>query len=556
MKYKDLVDVYEQLAGTSKRLEKTQILAAFLPLLKGREELVYLFRGRAFAEYDSREFGISTQLVIKAIARASGSAPEKVVEEFTKRGDLGDVALFLLKRKKQASLSSKELTAEHVLEVLQKLASIEGFGAVDRKLGFIVELLSSASGAESVYLIRTLLGDLRIGVADSIILDSIIQQYFADSSVKEKVYESYAMLNDFAAILKMAVKGARAFEHVVLIPGRPVQVMLAVKAMSLQEGFDVCGKPAAFEHKYDGFRLIISAEGKEVRLFTRRLEDVTKQFPDIVLAVKDHIKATSYILDAEIVGFDPRSGKYMPFEAISQRIKRKYSIEELQKELPVEVNVFDALYVDGESLLDLRFRERRELLGRIVVEERRKIKLATQLVTDSLKEAERFYAEALELGEEGVMVKNLDAPYRPGRYVGYMAKVKPVIADLDLVVVGGEYGTGKRAGGLTSFIVACRSNGEFLEVGRVSSGLKEKSEEGTSYGELDEVLQPLILSSDGNSVRVKPKIVVSVTYQNIQKSPSYSSGYALRFPRITRVRFDRGVKDIASLDEIKKEAKN
>ena len=175
------------------------------------------------------------------------------------------------------------------------------------------------------------------------------------------------------------------------------------------------------------------------------------------------------------------------------------------------------------------------------------------MITDSVSEAEKFYKDALKIGEEGIMVKNLKMPYRPGRYVGYMAKLKPDVADLDLVIVGGEYGTGKRAGGITSFIVAVRDGDKFLEVGRVSSGLKEKSSEGVSYGEIDKLLQPLIISEEGNGVRVKPKIIVSVTYQNLQASPTYSSGFALRFPRITHYRPERGLHDIASLDDVKRE---
>ncbi|MEK6886978.1 MAG: DNA ligase, partial [Nanoarchaeota archaeon] len=238
---------------------------------------------------------------------------------------------------------------------------------------------------------------------------------------------------------------------------------------------------------------------------------------------------------------------------ISQRIKRKYDISELAKKLPVELNVFDVLYIDGESVVELPFKERRKLVERIVEEVPKKIRISTQLITSDDKEAEKFYRDALKIGEEGVMIKNLNSAYISGRYVGTMAKLKPVVADLDLVIVGAEYGTGKRAGGLTSFIVACKNGDKFVEVGKVSSGLKEKASEGTSYGEINELLQPLIISENDEAVFVKPKIVVSVTYQNIQPSPSYSSGFALRFPRITHYRPERGMHDIASLEDIKRE---
>jgi DNA ligase-1 len=555
MKYANFVELYTKLSGTTKRLEKTAILAAFLPHLKGQEELAYLLRGRVFPDYDVREMGISQQLTIKAIAKATASDAHKVTKEFSVKGDLGDVAMHMLYHKKQMGLYHRELTAEHVFASLSALASIDGKGTVDKKMFIISELLISARPEEARYLVRTLLGDLRVGVADAILVEAIVSAFFSgDKTVLEKVEQTYALVNDFAEILSMAFIGEKAFDRAHLVPGRPVQVMLAVKADSLEDGFRICGKPCVFEHKYDGFRMLISFDGKDVKLFTRRLEDVTKQFPDVVSVIKTHIKGESFILDSEAVGFDAKTEKYLPFEAISQRIKRKYDVEDLAKKLPVELNVFDVLYYNGKSVLDLPFTDRRDIIEKVVKQKQWIIRCAKQIVTDRLDVAEKFYAEALKIGEEGVMIKKIDAPYRPGRYVGYMAKLKPSKQDLDLVIVGAEYGTGKRAGGLTSFVLACRHNGEFVEVGRVSSGLKEKaSDEGTTYKELDTLLQKIVTKKQGNMVHVKPQIVVSVTYQNIQPSPTYSSGFALRFPRITYYRPERGTKDIASLDDIKKE---
>ncbi len=557
MKYIELVKVYDALSKTASRLEKTQIIAEFLPRLKGHEEWAYLLRGRVYPEYDVREFGISSQLTIKAIAKASGSDSKGIVQKFNKIGDLGDVAFEILHKKKQKALFFKELDVNHVLLNLRKLCEIEGAGTVDKKMDIIAELLQNASHDETRYLIRTLLSDLRVGVADATVLDAIISAFFKEDKeeMTKKVKNAYDLLTDFAVVLKMAFKGESAFEHVELIPGRPLNVMLAIKAENFSEAFEACGKPAAIEHKYDGFRVVISCDGKEIKLFTRRLEDVTNQFPDIVKFVKEHVKAESFILDSEAVGFNYEKKKYLPFEAVSQRIKRKYHIDKLVKELPVEVNVFDVLYLNGKNTVELPFKERRKIIEKIIHEEKWKFKIATQIVTDNMEEAERFYKEALKLGEEGVMIKNINAQYKPGRLVGYMVKMKPDVADLDLVVVGAEYGKGKRAGGLTSFIVACRQGDDFLEVGKVSSGLKEKSSEGTTYMELNNLLKPLIISERGNSVKVKPKVVVAVTYQNIQGSPSYNSGFALRFPRITAYRPEKSIKDIAALDEIIKEVK-
>lgn len=361
------------------------------------------------------------------------------------------------------------------------------------------------------------------------------------------------MANDFALVFYAAQQGKEALNNISIVPGRPTKVMLPVKVTKIEEAFKICGRPAALEHKYDGFRMLINSNNGIVTLFTRKLENVTVQFPDVVNVVKQYVKGKNFILDSEVVGYEQKTKKYMPFEAISQRIKRKYDVEKLIVKLPVEVNVFDVLYYEGESITQKQFVERRKLLEKIVKTEPFKLRLAKQFITDDIVKAQKFYEEALKIGEEGIIVKKLDAIYKPGRKVGYMVKLKPVAEDLDLVIVGAEYGSGKRAGWLTSYIVACRDNENFKEVGMVSSGLKEKEEEGTSYEEITNLLKPLVVSEAGKKVKISPKLVVSVTYQNIQKSPTYSSGYALRFPRITAFRPDRSVKDVATFGDIEKE---
>jgi len=329
--------------------------------------------------------------------------------------------------------------------------------------------------------------------------------------------------------------------------------MLAVKVENFDDAFRICGRPAAIEHKYDGFRVIINSDHGNISLFTRKLENVTNQFPDVVEAVKKNIKGESFILDSEVVGYDPKTKKYRPFEAISQRIKRKYEIEKIMDQLPVEINVFDVMLYNGKSYLNTPFIERRKLVQKIIKEKEWVIRPAMQIITSDDKEAQEFYEDALKIGEEGIMMKSLNATYKQGRKIGYMIKMKPIANDIDLVIVGAEYGTGKRAGWLTSFVVACRDGDEFKEIGMVSSGLKEKEEEGTSYDEMTKLLKPLITDEEGNRVKIKPKVIVSVTYQNVQKSPSYSSGYAMRFPRITHYRPDRSVFDIATIKDIEKE---
>ena len=554
MNYSEFVEMYEELSSTTKRLEKISIISNFLKKLakEGKSEWIYLLLGKVVPDYDSRETGISRQLAIKGIANSFGVGEEEVEKRLKKIGDFGEIAKEIAEKRKQTTLSSKKLTVEKVFDNLRKLMDVEGKGAVERKIALVSELLGSSSSDEAKYIVRTLLNDLRIGIAVPTIVEAIALAFFSDSKeAPEKIQNAYDLANDFAVVFEAALKGFGELEKIELEPGRPVNVMLAVKSESIEEAFEICGRPAAIEQKYDGFRMLINKKkNKEISLFTRRLENVTSQFPDVVDAIRKNIRGESFILDSEVVGYDPKTKKYMPFEAISQRIKRKYDIE-----LPVEVNIFDVLYYNGKSKINEPFIKRRKIVEKIVNEKKLVIRHAVQIITDKEEEAMKFYNDALRVGEEGIMIKKIDAPYKQGRKVGYMAKLKPSLNDFDLVIVGAEYGSGKRGGWLTSYIVACRGNGnELLEVGKVSSGLKEKEEEGTTYDEMTKLLKPLIISESGNVAKVKPKVVVSVNYQNIQKSPSYSSGFALRFPRITHYRPDRRIDDIATLKDVQKAA--
>jgi ATP-dependent DNA ligase len=290
-------------------------------------------------------------------------------------------------------------------------------------------------------------------------------------------------------------------------------------------------------------------EGK-ITIFTRRLDNVTRQFPDVVKAIKENVKGDNFILDTEVVGYN-KEGKYLPFQSISQRIKRKYDIERMAKEYPVELNVFDILANDGKTLLKKPFSERRKIIEKMVNQKPKNIILAEQIITEDADKARKFYKKALDNHEEGVMVKNLDGIYKPGSRVGYGVKVKPTMENLDLVIVGAEWGKGKRQGWLSSFHVACRDDDDnLLDIGKVGTGIKELKGEGVTFDKLTKLLKPLIIEEKGSEVKLKPEVIIEVSYEEIQKSPKYSSGYALRFPRLIRIREDRALDDISTLDFI------
>ncbi len=603
MNYLELCKLYGELEGTSKRLGKTKLLADFISKVELSQlgEVMLLVQGLVYPAWDERKLGFSSNYVIKALAVAAGVSVDEIKELWRETGDLGECAKILIGKKKQATLLAGKLSVEKVFFNLRKLAGVEGEGSVDVKVGLVAELLSSADEAEAKFVVKTVLDELRVGLGEGTLRDALVWAflpavvginfekegfvvnektivvdefeeiklkkidnynyiYCEDKEIARKTYNlmlarvqnALDICNDFGVVAaKLKEKGFSGLKEIELVPGKPVKVMLAQKEDTVESAFERVGKPAAIEYKLDGFRLQVHKFDNEIKLFTRRLENVTKQFPDVVALVKNNVVGKNFILDCEVVGVDKVSGKFLPFQSISQRIKRKYDISDMAEEFPVQVHVFDLLYYNNSSLMKAAFSERRKKILEIV-KENKSIKIIGQLQTDSEEEAARFYKKSLEVGNEGVMLKNLNAAYKPGSRVGYMVKLKETMETLDLVIVGAEWGEGKRSKWLSSYVLACRNEntGELLVVGRVSTGLKEKGEEGLSFGELTEELKPLVLEQKGKKVIVKPQIVIEVSFEEIQKSPGYSSGFALRFPRVVRLREDRDAKSCSTLAEV------
>ena len=578
MEYSKLVEIYEQLNKTTKRLEKTHIISEFLKevSLDDMEHVMLLLEGRVFPNYDSREIGIASRLMLKSLSVATGINADKIENEWKKQGDLGLVAEVIVKTKKQATLHSTKLTVKKVFDNIRKLAELEGQGTVDRKTQLIAELLTSAKPIESKYIVKTILMEMRIGVGEGAMRDAIVWAFFDkkigikytkemnDIEVEDReVYNKYAdsvqsaydVTNEFAEVAKTAKqKGLEGLENIGMKVGIPIQVMLALKVDTIEDAFETVGKPAAIEFKYDGFRIQAHKDEKgSIKLFTRRLEDVTKQFPDVAEFVKKNVKGKSFIIDSEAVGYNKKTGKYMPFQNISQRIKRKYDIDRMSVDFPVELNVFDIIYYEGRNIITEEFEKRRKLLEKIIRQEPKKIVLSKIKIVSEKKDVERFFKDAVNAGNEGLMFKSLKSPYKPGARVGYMIKFKHIMETLDLVIVSAEWGEGKRSKWLSSYGIACiDENGNFVEVGKASTGLKEKEKEGLSFMEMTKMLKPLMINDKGKEVKVKPKIVIEVGYEEIQKSTTYDSGFALRFPRVIGIRGDKGANEASSLDYVKK----
>jgi len=557
MDYSILAGTYERLEAVSSKLKKTDILAELFSRTPAEEiqKVVLLCQGIVFSKYKMMELGIATQMMTRAIAKATGFRPSDVEEKFKKTGDLGLAAEECIKSRKQTSLLRKKLTIDFVFNNLQKLATITGGGSQERKLNLIAELIISAQPKEALYIVRTVLEELRIGAAEGIIRDAIVNAFLlkkeASKEEKEKstaaVEYAWNIVSDFGEIARIAKeKGMNGLKKVKVEIGKPIQVMLGEKVENIKIVLGDFGK-IAIEKKYDGARIQVHKQNDKIWLFTRREEEVTKQFPDLVELCRKCLKPKECIVEGEMLGVSQKNYLPLPFQVLSQRIHRKYDIEQMVKEIPIQMNLFDAVFLEGEMLFDRPFIERRKILERIVKIMPNKFQLAEQLITDDLKKAEDFYKKALADEQEGVMLKVLDSTYVFGRHVGTMYKVKPIMETLDLVIVGATWGEGARASWLTSYVLACRDpdTGDLLECGMMSTGLTEEE-----YKQMTITLKSLIISEKGKTVKVKPKIVVEVAYQEIQKSPNYESGFALRFPALKNIRFEKGPEEADTIERL------
>jgi len=549
MKYSKLVEVYDQLEKTTKKLEKRDIVADFFKEcpIEELEIVALLVQGRIFPAWSEVELGVAESIMVKTLAKTAGLPEKEIKKEIRKFGDIGEGTEAVTTRKIQSTLASQKLTIKKVYENLLKIPEQSGTGAVDLKISLIAELLSSANPQDAKYIVRTVMQEMRVGVGEGIVRDAIAMAFNVPSELVEKAHN---VTNDFGEVAKIAKNsGKKGLEKLKMELGHPLKPMLAQKAPGLKEAIADMGGKAAFEIKFDGMRTQIHKKGSEITVFTRRLDNVTKQFPEIVEYAKTCLTAKECIVEGEAVGIDPKTRRPQPFQKLSRRIRRKYDIEELRKEIPVEVHLFDIMMLEGENIIEEPFKERRKKLESIVEPLAGKFQLAGQIITGDEKEAEELYNKALKMGHEGAMAKNLKSPYTPGSRVKHMEKIKPEMESLDLAIIGAIWGEGRRSKWMGSFILSARDpdRGEFVEVGKVATGLTDADLE-----ELTKLLKPRITIEHIKEVEIMPKIVVEVAYEEIQRSPTYESGFALRFPRVKTIRNDKGPGDVDTIEKVER----
>jgi DNA ligase-1 len=571
--YSEIAVVYEKIEATTKRLEMTDLLVGLLKKTPKEiiDKVVYLTQGKIYPDFVKLEIGVAERLALKALAHASGWPESEIEEDIKKTGDIGETAQNFIARKKQVTFFQKPLTVQRVYETFDKMAKASGPGAIDTKVTLLAGLLADATPKEAKYIMRTVTGNLRLGIADMTVLDALAIAYGGGKETRELVERAYNISSDLGKVARvLAEEGLEGIKKFRVIVGNPIRPMLAERLSSPEEILEKLGGKCIAEYKYDGERIQAHKKGDEVTLFSRRLEDISDQYPDAIELLRKHVLAKEAIVEGECVAVDPNSGDMMPFQELMHR-RRKYGIEKAMEEYPVSLFMFDALYVDGKDLTLEPYPVRRKTLESIIQEGER-MKLAKSITTSDVKELETFFLEAVEKGCEGLVCKSItpDSIYQAGArgwlWIKYKRDYKSEMTDtVDLVVVGAFHGRGKRAGAYGALLLAAYNpeNDTFETVCKCGTGFTDED-----LAKLPEMMKkhvvphkhPRVNSLVEADVWFEPKVVIEVLGAEITLSPIHTcamnkirqgSGLAIRFPRFTgNYRVDKAAEDATTVEEI------
>lgn len=502
--FSEIVKVCRSLESTTKRLEKREILMQLLQSL-GREEIspaVLLIIGRIFPEADSKALNVGWRTISKALGPG-----------------------------KQSTLIDQPLTIKEVQRSFVEIAGVSGRDSVSRKRNMIGALLGRANDDERDIILKNFFREMRHGVSEGVMLEAISDAAGADINL---VRRAYMLSGDIGRVAEVALtKGPEGLEGLGITLLHPVKPMLGELAEDIEEVIEEHTAGTSFEFKYDGARIQMHRSGDGVRIFTRRLSDVTTSLPEME-EIALTLPAKDFLVEGEVVAVD-EEGKPLPFQDLMRRLRRVHEVEEMKERMPLKLYLFDILYLNGRMLIDNPYESRWERLSELAPDY-----LADRIVTSDANEAREFLKKALEAGHEGLMAKALDSNYQPGHRGKKWFKIKPA-ERLDLVVVAAEWGSGRREGWLSNYHLAVRNeeSGEFEMIGKTFKGLTDEQ-----FKRITERLLAIKTSEDRYTVYVRPEVVVEVAYNEIQKSPHYESGYALRFARIKRIREDKSPSDV------------
>jgi DNA ligase-1 len=574
MKYSLITEAYEKIESTTKRLEITDYLVELFKNTQKEivDKVVYLTQGKLYPDFVGIELGIAERLAIKALSKASGKKEDEINQVFKKTGDLGLTAEEILKKKLQLTLFKEPLTVELVYDTFDKIAHATGPGSIELKIRLLCSLLNDATPKEAKYIIRMSIGKLRLGVADMTILDALAIAYCGSKEAREDLERAYNLSSDLGHVAKVvALEGLEGLKKFKISLGRPIRPMLAERLSSPQEILEKMNGKCAVEFKYDGLRIQAHVSKEKVFLFSRRLENITSQFPDVCEYLKEAVKAKEAIVEGECVGIEPNTGEMLPFQMISQRRGRKYEIKKMAEEIPVVVFLFDLLYSDGEDLTLKPYLERRKKLEEIIVKTEH-VGIAEQLIVDNVNKLEEFFETAVSSGCEGLLAKSIsnESVYQAGArgwlWIKYKRSYKSEVADtFDLVIVGAFYGKGKRAGSYGALLMATYNPKDdvFETICKLGSGFTDED-----LANLPEIMKEYVIPHKHGRVNsimepdvwFVPSIVLEVAADEITLSPLHTcargiikkeSGLALRFPRFTgNWRKDKGPEDATTSNEV------
>ena len=567
MKFSIAADAFAKLEETSGRLQMIDILGELFKKASKEDiaELVYLLQGQVAPPFEGIDVGMGEKFVEKAIAIATGYTSEQVEASYRKSGDLGKTVEALMEKKKQMSLVSKELKVKDVHSSFMKISKIAGAGSQNMKIKLLAEILNYSSPREAKYAVRIPLGRLQLGVGDPTILDALSVAKEGDKSMREELERAYNLCSDLGLVAEEYYKGKENIKKFKITPFHPIRPALAEREPTPEAIIKRLGECAA-EIKYDGFRIAVHKSGDKVQLFSRKLENTTHMFPEIVDAVRKNVKANEAIFEGEALAYNESTGEYYSFQYTIQR-KRKHGIAEKAEEMPLHLFAFDVLYIDGNDLTEKPYKERRKILEKMI-KEGKNISVGEVLVTDNVKELTKYFESAIERGMEGLIIKDLNAPYVAGArkfaWIKLKRSYKGELSDtVDLAIVGYFLGKGIRAefkfGGLLCAVYDEKED-MFKTLAKVGSGFSEEMMQKLKT-ELDKIAvkhKPARVDSlIEPDFWVQPKYVITVRADEITESPMHTAGrkddkgYALRFPRMVGdLRTDKKPEDATSVSEI------
>ena len=558
MDFEKLVEVYEKLENTSSGNEIRDILASFFKKVPTDDiaMISYLTLGKLGSDYENVVLGLAEKSVLKSIALAGGTGIDTVKKALRETGDAGLAAQKVLKTKPQTLIPLGKLTVHELFDKLKLIGTTAGVGSIDTKVKTIATLLQKASSTGGKYVIRIALGTLRMGVAEMAVLDSLAIAYTGEKKNKEILEKAYNICPDVGVIAKtVATKGLPGLEKIDVTIGRPIKMMLAQRVGELADVSKKMPGVVSVEGKYDGERIQVHKKGDEVQLFSRRLDTITNQFPDLVEYVKKYVREDC-IMEGEILAID-KDGNQLPFQVLMQR-RRKYDVEKYMKDIPVMFKLFDLLYVE-KSYLDEPYAKRIAKLGKIV-KKNTHVVMSDRKETDSVDEIEEFFQRMLAEGQEGIMIKSLEGEYQAGtRGWNWIKWKKDYVHDMtdtfDLVVVGAYYGRGRRSGTYGALLCACydTSSDQFLTVCKLGTGLTDEMLASLPKKFTTVKQKPArvtIKKEMEPDVWFEPEYVVEVAAAEITKSPYHTLGLALRFPRFKHFRDDKKAEQATTKQEI------